>query len=29
MARHLSRRELFNRLAVPMLATAFVAACGG
>ena len=29
MARHLSRRELFNRLAVPILATAFVAACGG
>ena len=29
MARHLSRRELLNRLAVPVLATAFVAACGG
>jgi multiple sugar transport system substrate-binding protein len=29
MARHLSRRELFNRLAMPVLATAFVAACGG
>jgi ABC-type glycerol-3-phosphate transport system substrate-binding protein len=29
MASHLSRRELFNRLAVPVLATAFVAACGG
>jgi multiple sugar transport system substrate-binding protein len=28
MASHLSRRELFNRLAVPILATAFVAACG-
>jgi multiple sugar transport system substrate-binding protein len=28
MAMHLSRRELFNRLAVPVLATAFVAACG-
>jgi ABC-type glycerol-3-phosphate transport system substrate-binding protein len=29
MASHLSRRELFSRLAVPVLATAFVAACGG
>jgi multiple sugar transport system substrate-binding protein len=29
MARHLSRRELISRLAVPVLATAFVAACGG
>src|SRR6266705_1184486 len=29
MARRLSRRELLSRLAVPVLATAFVAACGG
>jgi len=29
MARHLSRRELFNRVEMPVLATAFIAACGG
>jgi len=29
MARHLSRRAMLNHLAVPALAAAFVAACGG